>query len=111
MGRNLYVGNLAYGATEEQLRELFEQFGGVDTINVISDRETGRSRGFAFVKMITQEDAARAIDSLNGHTFMNRVLVVDEARPRTEAVGVRAEAVSGRAEVQGDRQRLTQLQE
>ncbi len=85
MGRNLYVGNLAYGATEENLRELFQEFGGVDSIDVISDRETGRSRGFAFVKMLTQEDATRAIDALNGRSFMNRVLVVDEARPRGDA--------------------------
>ena len=91
MGRNLYVGNLAYGATEENLRELFEQFGAVDSIDVISDRETGRSRGFAFVKMISQEDAAKAIDSLHGRSFMSRVLVVDEARPRSEAGAIRME--------------------
>ncbi len=94
MGRNLYVGNLAYGATEQQLRELFEQFGGVDTINVISDRETGRSRGFAFVKMMTQEDATRAVEALNGRSFLNRVLVVDEARPRSEPA-LRADAMGG----------------
>jgi RNA recognition motif-containing protein len=82
MGRNLYIGNLAYGATAEDLRELFGGVGQVDSVDVISDRETGRSRGFAFVKMVTQEDATRAIDALNGRPFMNRVLVVDEAKPR-----------------------------
>jgi len=92
MGRNLYVGNLAYGATVENLRELFEALGGVDSIDVISDRESGRSRGFAFVKMATQEDAARAIDALHGRSFMNRVLVVDESRPRSEETSGQMEA-------------------
>ena len=87
MGRNLYVGNLAYGVTDDELRELFEQFGAIDSINIIADRETGRSRGFAFVKMVTDDDAARAIEGLNGHSFMDRALVVDEARPRGEGGG------------------------
>jgi RNA recognition motif-containing protein len=96
MGRNLYVGNLAYGATQENLRELFEQFGAVDSVDVISDRETGRSRGFAFVKMVSQEDATKAIDSLHGRFFMERVLVVDEARPRGEAGATRMESADRR---------------
>lgn len=82
MGRNLFVGNLAYRATEEMVRSLFEQIGEVESINIIMDRDTGRPRGFGFVKMVRDEDAARAVEELNGRPFLERALIVNEARPR-----------------------------
>lgn len=87
MGKNLYVGNLAYGADDEMLRQLFEQFGPVEGCEVKIDRETGRSRGFAFVMMGTDEGAQKAISTLHGQPFMNRALVVSEARPRSDDGG------------------------
>jgi RNA recognition motif-containing protein len=87
MGKNLYVGNLAYGAEDEMLRQLFEQFGPVESCEIKIDRETGRSRGFAFVMMGTDDAAQKAISTLHGQPFMNRALVVSEARPRPEGGG------------------------
>ena len=84
MGRNLYVGNLAYRATEEMLRELFEQIGDVDTVSIIMDRQTSRPRGFGFVKMMTDEAATKAIEELNGKPFLERAMIVNEVRPRDE---------------------------
>ncbi len=84
MGQNLYVGNLAYRVTEEDLRDLFGKIGEVESVNIIMDRETGRPRGFGFVKMAKAEDAARAVDELNSRPFQGRALVVNEARPRAE---------------------------
>lgn len=82
MGKNLYVGNLSYDTTEETLRTLFAEHGEVESVNVITDRYTGRSRGFAFVEMSTDEEAQKAIGELNGHTVDGRDLRVDEAKPR-----------------------------
>ena len=87
MGKNLYIGNLAYGATEDQLRDLFGAIGEVAGVNIIQDRETGRPRGFAFVEMAAEQEAARAVEMLNGQSFMERVLIVSEARPRREGGG------------------------
>ncbi|MDM7915590.1 MAG: RNA recognition motif domain-containing protein [Candidatus Eisenbacteria bacterium] len=87
MGRNLYVGNLAYSVTEDELRNLFEQIGAVETVNIITDRETGRPRGFGFVKMTTDEDAQKAVEQLNGRPFLDRALVVNEARPKGDGGG------------------------
>ena len=86
MGKKLYVGNLSWGATEEGVRNLFAQFGAVTTVNIITDRETGRSRGFAFVEM---EGADEAIAGLNGKDFEGRPLKVNEAqdKPRTGGGG------------------------
>ena len=81
MGRRLYVGNLPYSATEEQLTELFGQAGKVDSVRVMRDMATGRARGFAFVEMATDEDAQRAIDTLHNKSFGGRNLTVNEARP------------------------------
>jgi RNA recognition motif-containing protein len=80
MGARLFVGNLSYQATEEDLRELFQQAGTVESVRIITDQFTGRPRGFGFVEMSTPEEAQRAIDQLNGRLFRDRNLVVDEAR-------------------------------
>lgn len=88
MSTNLYVGNLPYSANEQDLIELFGQVGEVVSAQVISDRDTGRSRGFAFVQMSSSEEAQSAIEQFNEREFMGRRLLVNEARPRAErAVG------------------------
>jgi len=84
MNKKLYVGNLPYSVTERDLRELFEQAGEVTDAAVITDRETGRSKGFGFVEMNTPEEATKAISQFNGHTLNNRQIQVSEARPREE---------------------------
>ena len=84
MNKKLYVGNLPYSVTERDLRELFEQAGEVTDAAVITDRETGRSKGFGFVEMNTPEEATKAITQFNGHTLNNRQIQVSEARPREE---------------------------
>jgi cold-inducible RNA-binding protein len=84
MNKKLYVGNLPYKVTEQDLRTLFEQAGAVTDAAVITDRETGRSKGFGFVEMSTPEEASKAISQLNGHTMDNRQIQVSEARPREE---------------------------
>jgi RNA recognition motif-containing protein len=83
MRKNLYVGNLPYDTTADDLREAFSQFGTVSRSQVISDRETGRSRGFGFVEM--EEGADSAIEALNGKEFQGRRLTVNEAKSRTES--------------------------
>ena len=80
----LYVGNLPYSTTEDDLREMFAAHGEVTSASVISDRETGRSKGFGFVEFENDDDAKKAIDALNGQDFGGRSLVVNEARPKTE---------------------------
>lgn len=82
MGNRLYVGNLAYETTEESLREAFAQYGDIAEIKVILDRDTGRSRGFAFVEMQTQEGANAAVENLNGAMVDGRPLRVNEAEER-----------------------------
>jgi cold-inducible RNA-binding protein len=82
MSKNLYVGNLPFGTTADDLREAFGQHGTVTNAQIISDRDTGRSRGFGFVEM--SEGADVAIDKMNGADFQGRSLTVNEARPRTE---------------------------
>src|ERR687887_633159 len=84
MGRRLYVGNLPYSATEEQLTELFGRAGKVDNVRVMRDMATGRARGFAFVEMSTDEEAQRAISEFHEHQMEGRALVVNEARPKPE---------------------------
>ncbi|MFH1705522.1 MAG: RNA-binding protein [Patescibacteria group bacterium] len=84
MGTKLYVGNLSYSATDDQLGELFSQAGAVVSANVITDRQTGRPRGFAFVEMASAEDAENAIKMLNGKDYDGRSLVVNEARPKED---------------------------
>ena len=84
MGRRLYVGNLPYSATEEQLTELFGRAGKVDNVRVMRDMATGRARGFAFVEMATDDDAQKAITDFHEHQMDGRALVVNEARPKPE---------------------------
>ncbi len=81
---NIYVSNLSWGTSSESLRDLFAQFGEVSSAHVITDRETGRSRGFGFVEMPDDEAGRQAIDGINGHEFEGKVLTVNVARPRTE---------------------------
>jgi RNA recognition motif-containing protein len=81
---NIYVGNLSYDATDDDLRTAFEAYGEVSSVNVIRDRNTGRSRGFGFVEMATEEAGQAAIEGLNGSELMGRNLNVNMARPRTE---------------------------
>ncbi len=87
MGKKIYVGNLPYTATEETLTEMFSQAGTVESANVIMDRDTGRSKGFGFVEMATDEDAEAAISKFNGQDMGGRALTVNEARPREERSG------------------------
>ena len=83
MAKRLYVGNLKYTVDSDQLRELFEQFGSVSSAEVLSDRDTGRSRGFGFVEMANDDEALAAIETLDGRDHDGRRLTVNEARPRT----------------------------
>jgi RNA recognition motif-containing protein len=82
MAKNIYVGNLVWDATSDDLYALFQEFGAVARAQVITDRETGRSRGFGFVEMNDDGEAQRAIDGLNNANFRGRALTVNEARPR-----------------------------
>jgi RNA recognition motif-containing protein len=82
MGRRLYVGNLPYKTTDEDLQALFSRAGGVDNVRVMRDQATGRARGFAFVEMVNDEDAQKAIQEFHQYEFDGRALVVNEARPK-----------------------------
>lgn len=84
MNKKLYVGNLSYDTTEAQVRELFSQAGEVDTVSLITDRDTGRAKGFGFVEMKTEEGSQQAIEKFNGRAFRDRTLTVNEARPRED---------------------------
>ena len=85
----LYVGNLSYATTEDDLRQLFESYGKPDSVTVISDRGTGRSKGFGFVEYSKDDEAKAAMSALNGREIDGRALTVSEARPRNEASGNR----------------------
>ena len=87
MGRRLYVGNLPYSVTEEELTELFSRAGKVETVRVMRDMATGRARGFAFVEMGSDEDAQKAIAEFHEQQMQGRALVVNEARPKPEGGG------------------------
>jgi RNA recognition motif-containing protein len=84
MQTKIYVGNLSYATTEDELRELFAQAGTVASVALIKDRDTGQSKGFAFVEMSTQSEAEKAIQTFNGYTLGDRQLKVNLARPREE---------------------------
>jgi len=84
MGTRLYVGNLSYDATEDDLNALFQEVGTCVKCDLVSDRHTGRPKGFAFVEMSSQEEADRAIEAFHGKSFMGRELTVNEARPRPD---------------------------
>ena len=87
MSMKLYVGNLAFQTTSQELQELFAQAGTVESASVVEDRDTGRSRGFAFVEMSTKEEATAAIDQFNGKEVGGRALKVNEAKPRENRSG------------------------
>ncbi|MFM2306866.1 MAG: hypothetical protein RLZZ367_1535 [Bacteroidota bacterium] len=78
---NIYVANISFRATENQLKDLFQQFGEVTSVKIVKDRETGRSRGFGFIEMANDAEGQQAIAQLNGNSFQDRNLVVNEARP------------------------------
>jgi len=82
--KNIFVGNLNFGATEDAVRAMFEAYGPVDRVNLITDRDTGRAKGFGFVEMAADADADRAIAALNGKELDGRALNVNEARPKTD---------------------------
>ncbi|HXR79239.1 MAG TPA: RNA-binding protein [Bryobacteraceae bacterium] len=82
--KNIFVGNLNFGATEAAVRSLFEAYGTVERVNLITDRDTGQARGFGFVEMSANAEADRAIAELNGRDLDGRALNVNEARPKTE---------------------------
>lgn len=81
MAKKIYVGNISFRATEESLKELFSQYGAVESVRLITDAHTGQPKGFGFVEMASDEEADKAISALSGTTFMERTLTVDEARP------------------------------
>jgi RNA recognition motif-containing protein len=79
---NIYVGNISYQTTEDDLRTAFESFGAIDRVSVVTDRDTGQPRGFAFVEMAEQDSAEKAIAQLNGSDLQGRSITVNEARPK-----------------------------
>jgi RNA recognition motif-containing protein len=85
--KNIFVGNLSFGATEDALRSMFEAYGTVDRVNVVTDRDTGRARGFGFVEMSVNAEADAAIAGLNGKELDGRALNVNEARPKEDRGG------------------------
>ena len=80
--KNIFVGNLSFSATEDSIRSLFEGYGAVDRVNVVTDRDTGQARGFAFVEMANDGEGERAIAALNGQELGGRALTINEARPK-----------------------------
>jgi cold-inducible RNA-binding protein len=85
--KNIFVGNLDFNSSEEDLRQLFQAYGQVDRVSIMTDRDTGRSRGFGFVEMTNAEDGEKAIAALNGSQLGGRKINVNEARPKTERSG------------------------
>ena len=85
--KNIFVGNLDFNTSEDELRQLFEAYGQVDRVAIMTDRDTGRSRGFGFVEMSSSEDGEKAIAALNGSQVGGRTLNVNEARPKPERSG------------------------
>ena len=85
--KNIFVGNLSFNTNEDELRQLFEPHGQVDRVSIMTDRDTGRSRGFGFVEMASNEDGEKAIAALNGSQVGGRTINVNEARPKTERGG------------------------
>jgi len=105
MAKNIYVGNLVWDATADDLLALFQEHGAVARAQVITDRETGRSRGFGFVEMENDSEAQKAIEALNGAQFKGRALTVNEARPREERGGMGGGGRPGGGSRTGGRQR------
>jgi cold-inducible RNA-binding protein len=82
--KNIFVGNLSFGTTEHAIRSMFESYGTVDRVNIVTDRDTGQARGFAFVEMSVDSEGNAAINGLNGRDLDGRTLNVNEARPKTD---------------------------
>lgn len=82
--KNIYVGNLSFDASEDQVRSLFEAYGAVDKVSIVTDRDTGQPRGFAFVEMTDDDAATKAMEALNGTSLGGRNLNINEARPKTD---------------------------
>ena len=82
--KNIYVGNLSFNATEDEVRQMFEAYGPVDRVSIVTDRDTGQSRGFAFVEMPDDDAAQKAMEALNGNNLGGRNLTVNEARPKMD---------------------------
>jgi RNA recognition motif-containing protein len=93
---NIYVGNMSYEVTEEDLRLAFEEFGQVESANIIKDKYSGESKGFGFVEMPSKAEGQSAIDGLNGKEFKGRTINVNEARPRTDSRGGRGGGRGGK---------------
>ena len=85
--KNIFVGNLSFNTSEDELRQIFETYGQVERVSILTDRETGRSRGFGFVEMTNPEEGEKAITGLNGSQFGGRTINVNEARPKAERPG------------------------
>ena len=85
--KNIFVGNLSFNTNEDEVRQLFEGYGQVDRVSIMTDRDTGRSRGFGFVEMNSNDDGEKAIAGLNGSQLGGRTINVNEARPKAERVG------------------------
>jgi RNA recognition motif-containing protein len=98
----LFVGNFSFSTTEEDLQSLFAPFGAIDSVAVVTDRQTGRSRGFGFVEMSDRGEAEKAIEALNGKEFGGRTLNVNEARPKADNGGFRGGRQGGRGGRQDD---------
>src|SRR5579859_6522543 len=97
MGNNLFVGNLPYDVDDTQLQEIFSQAGTVTSAHVVTDKFSGQSRGYGFVEMSTDAEAAQAVTMLNGHDLRGRAMTVNEARPREERGGYRSGGGGGRS--------------
>lgn len=91
--KNIFVGNLSFGATEDSVRSMFESYGAVERVNIVTDRETGQARGFGFVEMTVDSEGDAAINGVNGRDLDGRTLTVNEARPK----GDRGSRDSGRS--------------
>jgi len=103
MNTKLFVGNLSFNATENDLQDAFSQFGAVSEVNIMMDRVTNRPRGFAFVTMASPEDAEKAIQGMNGKDFDGRALTVNEARPREDRPPRQGGGGGGGGRDRGDR--------
>src|SRR3954464_13501279 len=93
--KNIFVGNLSFGTTEQDIRALFEAYGSVDRVNIVTDRDSGQPRGFAFVEMTNDAEGDRAIEAVNGREVGGRALNVNEARPKGEGGGGRGAGGGG----------------
>ena len=94
--KKVYVANISFNATEQDLRDLFAEYGEIESVKMITDKYTGQSRGFAFVEMESDDGAKKAISALNGATFMGRTLTVAEARPQQKRQGFKDKGGLGR---------------